>query len=91
MQRRRIEAFEDEKFKCKGKRYSLYGQVRPFPWEGDASGSGKRKLNGQVWTKPSLKKFTLSELIAFLTRIMHLHCTVNKNKTLVIVKSVVVG
>jgi hypothetical protein len=65
MQRRRIEAFEDEKFKCKGKQYPLYGQVRPFSW-GDASGSGKAKQNGQVWIKPSLKDLTLPQMIAFI-------------------------
>jgi hypothetical protein len=34
MQRRRIEALRDEKFKCKGKQHSWYGEVRPLFQDG---------------------------------------------------------
>jgi hypothetical protein len=56
MQRRRIEAFEDEKFKCKGKRYSLYGQVRPFPWEGGCFWFWKKKAEMTSLDKIKLEK-----------------------------------
>lgn len=57
MQRRRIEAFEDEKFKCKGKRYSLYGWLRPFPCEGGCFWFRKKKAE---WT--SLDKIRLEKV-----------------------------
>lgn len=57
MQRRRIEAFEDEKFKCKGKQYTLYGQVRPFPWEEGCFCFWKKKSE---WTSLDKTKFEKS-------------------------------
>jgi hypothetical protein len=56
MQRRRIEAFEDEKFKCKGKQYSLYGQVRSFPWEVGCCFFWKKKAEWTSLDKTKLEK-----------------------------------
>ena len=51
MQRRRIEALKDEKFKCKGKQHSWYGEVRPVLQDGATEDRNYKHVRQENWVQ----------------------------------------